>query len=149
MVDFDVTAHLGIVSRQLGDSCRDSSKLDADRDRDSCRQFEPANSQVYKNQENNKLVVVEKRLPSQPSTTIPMQVTQRITTVSEQSASSPPTVSIPETIQVGSTVHKRHNFGWTGVVQAINSDSAEVLWYLDEYPSTIALRDLRLGMQRR
>jgi len=145
MANFDVVAHLGIIGRQLGDSCRDSSNLDPERDRDSCRQFKPINSEVGKSQENDRSCMMEKELPAQSSTTVPKPVIQTNTTVSKQPSSSPSSVSLPETIQVGSKVHKRHNFGWTGIVQAIKGDLAEVLWHLDKYPSTIPLKDLRLG----
>jgi P4 family phage/plasmid primase-like protien len=145
MANFDVVAHLGIVGRQLGDSCRDSSNPEPDGDRDSCRQFKPINSEVGKSQENNRSCMMGKELPAQSSTTVSKPVKQTNITVSEPSPTSPSTVSISETIRVGSKVHKRHNFGWTGVVQAIKGDLAEVLWYLDTYPSTIPLGDLRLG----
>jgi len=145
MANFDVVAHLGIVGRQLEDSCRDSSNPDTEEDRDICRQFKPINSKVGKSQENDHFCMMEKELPAQSSTTVSKPVIQTNTTVLKQPSSSPATVSIPETIQVGSKVHKRHKLGWTGVVQAIKSDSAEVLWHLDNYPSTIPLRDLRLG----
>ncbi len=144
MDNFDVVTHLGIVGRQLNDSCRDSSNATTDRDRDSCRQFESNNSKVNKTQKDDSLYVIEKELPSQPSTTVSKPAEPANTTVLEQSSPSQSTVSKSETIQVGSEVHKRHKVGWTGVVKAINGDSAEVLWHGDIYPSTILLRDLRL-----
>ena len=144
MADFNVVAHLGIVGRQLEDSCWDSSNADTEGDRDSCRQLESNNSKVDKTQEYPPPYVVEKELPTDPSTTVPKPAEPANTTVLEQSSSSPSTVLTPETIQVGSNVCKLHNFGWNGVVQAISGDSAEVLWHLDKYPSTILLRDLRL-----
>jgi P4 family phage/plasmid primase-like protien len=143
MANFDVVAHLGIVGRQLEDGCRDSLNVDTDRDRDSCRQFESNNSEVDKTQEEDSPYVVEKELPSQPSTTVPKPAEPELATVLEQPSPSQSTVSKSETIQVGSEVHKRHHYGWTGVVQAINGDSAEVLWHLEKYPSTISLCDLR------
>lgn len=146
MAELDVAVHLGIVGRQFEDSYRDSLNVDPDRDRDSCRQFEPNNFKVDKTQEDDRPCVVEKELPTDPSTTVYNPAEPAPTTVLEESLPCSSTVSNPETIQAGSKVCKLHNSGWNGVVQAISSDgdSAEVLWYGDEYPSTILLRDLRL-----
>lgn len=144
MAELDVAVHLGIVGRQFEDSYRDSLNVDPDRDRDSCRQFESNNLKVDKTQEDNPPCVVEKELPFQPSTTVSKSAESALATVLEQSSPSCSTVSKNETIQVGSKVCKLHNFGWNGVVQAINGDLAEVLWHGDKYSSTILLGDLRL-----
>lgn len=102
-------AHLGIVYRRLGDSCQNDSNSDTDRNNsNSCRQLEPTNLQADKSRENDQSAVVERGIPNVSSTTVSIAVTHRLTTVSEQSVHSPPTVSIPETIQVGSTIHKCH-----------------------------------------
>ncbi len=106
---------------------RDSLNVDPDRDRDSCRQFEPKNLKVDETREDDCPYVVEKGLSSQPSTTVPKPAVPTDTTVLDQSSPCPSTVSTPEIIEVGATVHKRHKHGWTGVVQAINGDLAEVL----------------------
>ncbi|MBE9226264.1 DUF3854 domain-containing protein [Phormidium sp. LEGE 05292] len=86
MSKFNVAAHLGIVPRQLTDSCRDSSKPDAARDRDSCRQLElisfKTSEQLKFEYEQVEDKEKEKDFSSQPSTTVPNSVATTVTTVS-------------------------------------------------------------------
>lgn len=55
------------------------------------------------------------------------------------------THSISSRITVGAMVHKQHKTGWTGRVNAIDGNTAKVLWVGDKFPSTIPLQELRLG----
>jgi hypothetical protein len=60
---------------------------------------------------------------------------------------TPPVWNLPPTnpYPTGTIVHKRHNLGWMGIIlQTVDPDSVEVLWWLDQYPTLMAANDLRL-----
>jgi hypothetical protein len=45
---------------------------------------------------------------------------------------------------VGAIVHKNPQIGWTGIIlKLLDSDSVEVLWWLDKHPAFISVGELR------
>jgi len=76
-----------------------------------------------------------------------LQTTSDISDVSDVSQPKPSnsSQSISSRITVGSMVHKQHKTGWTGRVNAIDGNTAKVLWVGDKFPSMIPLQELRLG----
>lgn len=95
MADFDVAAHLGIVQRQLGDSCRDSSNPDTERKGDSWGHFDEQSSKNFEQTKTEVEKDINKRNVTQPSSTIPQPVPEPLSTVSQVSPTVS-TVSTPE-----------------------------------------------------
>lgn len=81
MSDFDVTAHLGIVQRQLEDSDRDSSNPYPEGNGDSCRQFDEQNLQNFEPSEVEVLGEVDKRNTPQQSPIIPKSFPEQVSTI--------------------------------------------------------------------
>jgi hypothetical protein len=174
MAAFDVEAHLGIVQRRLGDSCRDSSNPCTEVVGDSGGQFKPQSLQNLgeaKLKANGNEYEQKARIPPfQVSPTIPQPCSEGISTVSQlsktvsqlsQTVSTTPqlltTKAIEETttdepvncsrpIAVGDQVRKRHRYGWVGTVQAIHTydAAAEVLWVNDSQPTLVELSELEV-----
>lgn len=168
MTDFNVATHLGIVQRQSGDSYRDSSNPCTDGIGDSWGQFEPqslqnlgeAKSEADGNGHEQKAGIA----PFQVSPVIPQPCSERISTVSQlsqtvsqlsQTISTTTQLLVEETvtdkpvngsksIAVGDQVRKLHRNGWIGTVQAVQDDSAEVLWIGDSYPTLVKLIELEV-----
>jgi hypothetical protein len=45
---------------------------------------------------------------------------------------------------VGAIIHKKTQIGWTGIItKLLGSDSVEVLWWLDKYPTLMDVDALR------
>lgn len=70
-----------------------------------------------------------------------------VSNVSQPKLSNSPH-SIGSRITVSSMVHKQHKLGWTGMVKAIDANTAKVLWNGDLSPSTIPLQELKLAIQQ-
>jgi putative DNA primase/helicase len=88
MSNFDVSTHLGIVSRQLRDSFRDSSNPSVESNRDSCRHFNKQNQNSSGSEESVVLEYISEELEediAQLSTTISNPVPESDSTVSEPS----------------------------------------------------------------
>lgn len=89
----------------------------------------------------------QKTSPSGTKTGYQLQPTSDISNVSDVSQPKPSNSShsISSRITVGAMVHKQHKTGWTGRVNAIDGNTAKVLWVGDKLPSMIPLQELRLG----
>jgi P4 family phage/plasmid primase-like protien len=89
MATFDVEAHLGIVQRQLGDSCRDSSNPCTEGKGDSWGQLKPQNSQHLRAVEfracEGRGEEKREKMPLQQSPPIPQTDPESISTVPQLS----------------------------------------------------------------
>jgi P4 family phage/plasmid primase-like protien len=85
MANFDIPSHLGIVKGQLEDSCRDSLDPLPEPDRDSCRQLDDKSSEMLNPTQLTLEPIQEDKNSTQPSTTVPILLTEPDTTVSQLS----------------------------------------------------------------